>query len=66
MKPIYPEILVPLTGEDTNAFAILGRCQRHARRAGLSKQQIELFLDEAVQGNYEALLATVRRWFSTS
>lgn len=31
--PKYPEITVPLTNRDGNAFAILGRCQTALRLA---------------------------------
>ena len=50
---------VRLVGEDGNAFAILGRCQHAARKAGWSKEQIDAFMKEATSGDYNHLLATV-------
>ena len=54
---------VKMVGEDGNAFAILGRCRRVARRAGWSDGQIERFTDEAISGDYDHLLATVMDQF---
>lgn len=63
MPPKYPEIVVPMVGEDGNAFAILARAQRACRRAG-HPEYVEPFLAEATAGDYDDLLATVMRWFS--
>jgi hypothetical protein len=60
----YPEITIPLEGEDGNAFAILGRVSRIAKREGVSKEEIQQFMDEAMSGDYDHLLRTVMRWFS--
>jgi hypothetical protein len=62
MNTKYPEITVILTDEDGNAFAILGRCRRAMRRAGLS-HEIETFTQEATSGDYYHLLRTVMSWF---
>jgi hypothetical protein len=56
------DIEVELVGEDGNAFAILGRCTREMRRAGVSKSDIDAFLKEATGGDYDHLLQTVMRW----
>ena len=62
-EPKYPDIYVPMAGEDGNAFAILGRCQRIMRREGFSKETIEVFMEEAKAGDYDHLIATVGEWF---
>ena len=62
MNTKYPEITITLTGEDGNAFAILGRCYRAMRRAGLH-EEIQSFTDEATSGDYNHLLRTVMAWF---
>jgi hypothetical protein len=36
-QPRHPDICVQLTGEDGNAFAILGRTTRALRQAGLAQ-----------------------------
>ena len=62
-QPRYRHITVKLIGKDGNAFAILGRCQRAARKAGLSKTEIDAFFAEATSGDYNQLLATCMAWF---
>ena len=60
----YPENYVPLVGEDGNAYAILGRVARALKRAGVSKEEIAEFRDEATSGDYDNLLRTVLAWVS--
>ena len=60
----YPEIRVPLVGEDGNAFSILGRVHRIMRQEGLPESEWEAFHAEATSGDYDNLLMTVMAWFS--
>ena len=62
--PKYPEITVQQTGEDGNAFNILGICLQAMRRAGLSQEERDAFQAEATSGNYDHLLATCMEWFN--
>ena len=62
MEIKYPEIEVQLTGEDGNAFAILGTVMMALRRARVPKEQIEKFQEEATSGDYNNLLATAMKW----
>jgi len=55
----FPDVTVQLSGEDGNAFAILGRVTKALRRGGARDPQIQEFLDEARSGDYDHLLATV-------
>ena len=59
----YPEVQVQLTGNDGNAYAILGNCQKAARQAGLTKDQIDEFVNEAMSGDYDHLLQTCMKYF---
>jgi hypothetical protein len=55
------DAVVQLVGEDGNAFAILGR----VRRAILKSNRPELaeaFMQEAMAGDYDHLLATCMRY----
>lgn len=56
------DVHVQLTGEDGNAFAILGRVKRALYRAGATPEDIDAFLTEAMAGSYDELLATCARW----
>lgn len=64
MEPKYPHIIVKLTGNDSNAFMVLGLCQRAARAADLPKEEIDAFREEATAGDYNQLLQTAMRWFN--
>jgi hypothetical protein len=57
---------VDLSNCDGNAFAILGRCAKTARRAGKSEAWVDRFMTEAKSGNYDHLLQTAFRFFEVS
>lgn len=54
----YPQVEVTLTGQDGNAFMILGLVTKAMRRAGLSADDIKEYTDEATAGDYDHLLRT--------
>ena len=58
----HPEVVVPLVGEDGNAFAILGRVVAALRQAGVPAEERQEFMREATAGDFDALLQTVMRW----
>lgn len=64
MTPRYPDVVVQLSGQDGNAFAILGHCQYAAKQAKLDPNLIAQFREEATQGDYGHLLATCQAWFT--
>ncbi len=59
----YPEVSFKLSGTDGNAFAVMGLATKEARRAGLSKEQIDEYRTEAMSGDYDHLLQTTMRFF---
>ncbi len=61
-EPLFPNVEVQLSGEDGNAFAILGRVQKAMRRAKVSAEDQKAFMDEATSGDYDALLQTCMKW----
>jgi hypothetical protein len=63
MTKRYPNLTVKLSGEDGNAFAILGRCRRALRNAGVSENEIDAFMSRATSGNYDNLLRVVVETF---
>lgn len=65
-NPKYPEVFVPLLGEDGNAFAIIGRALKAMRKAKLPEEEMSAFRDEATSGDYDHLLRTVMNWFETN
>ena len=60
--PRYPEVQVQLSGEDGNAFAILGRTAAALRQAGVPQEEIDAFFAEATSGDYDHLLQTTMAW----
>jgi hypothetical protein len=62
----YPDVEVELTGQDGNAFNLLGIVKRELRRAGVPKSEIDLFLEEAMSGDYDHLLQTCMKWVNVS
>ena len=60
--PKYPAVKVQLSGVDNNALAIMGAVSAALRRAGVSDEEITLFLEESTSGNYDDLLATAMKW----
>ena len=61
-QPRYPEVQVQLSGEDGNAFAILGRTTAALRAAGVPQEEIDAFFAEATSGDYDHLLQTTMAW----
>lgn len=62
MPAKYPEIVVQLSGEDGNAFMILGRVKSAMRRGGVSNEDQNAFLKEAMSSDYDNLLQTCMKW----
>ena len=65
-EPKYPNVRVQLTGQDGNAFFILGKVMKALRRAGVVEDDVNLFETEATSGDYNDLLATVMRWVNVT
>jgi len=51
------KIFCQLTGQDGNAFAVMGRVMRSLKRAKVSPEKIKEFNDKATSGDYDNLLA---------
>jgi hypothetical protein len=62
----YPEVEVKLVGQDGNAFAILGAVSKSMRKGGVPKPEIDLFMAQAMGGDYNHLLQTCMKWVSVS
>jgi hypothetical protein len=53
---------VQLTGEDGNAFAILGRTAGALRAAGVPQEEIDAYFAEVTSGDYDHRLHTTSAW----
>lgn len=61
-EPRHPEVVVELVGQDGNAFGIASRTRMALKRAGVSNEECASFFDEAMSGDFDHVLETVRAW----
>jgi hypothetical protein len=61
-EPKYPDVTVQLSGEDGNAFFIIGRVMAALRRAKVNAVKIDDFRREAMDGDYDHVLQTCMKW----
>jgi hypothetical protein len=62
----YPDVCVQLTGQDGNAFMVMGLTQRALREAGVPKDEIDAYLADATSGDYDHLLAVTMQTVDVS
>ena len=60
--PKYPQIEVQLSGEDGNAYSIMGHVSGALRRAGVPKEERDAYLAESTAGGYDNLLCVAMAW----
>lgn len=60
------DIDLPILGEDGNAFMILGIAVSLAKTHGIAKEQVDEFVNEATEGDYNHLLATCMKYFNVT
>ena len=65
MEPKYPEIEVQLSGQDGNAFNIMGLVSRALRRAGHG-DEVKQYQTESMAGDYDNLLRVAMAWVSVN
>lgn len=58
----FPDVEVQLSGQDGNAFSIIGRTRGALRAGGATSDQLKEFADEAMSGDYDHVLQTVMKW----
>ncbi len=58
---LAPDVTVQLTGEDGNAFAIIGRVRKALRKAGYTDLVVQ-FTAEATSRDYDHLLVTCMKY----
>ena len=55
-----------LTENDGNAFFIMGRAQKAARRAQWPQEKIDEYMNKARSGDYDNLLRVTMEYFEVS
>jgi len=58
----YPEIEVQLVGNDGNAFSILENVKNALRKNKVPNEEINQFIEEATNEDYNHLLRTCMNW----
>lgn len=58
----YPHITVQLTGNDGNAYAIMGAVSKALRADGIDKEKIDEYMTDSMSGDYDHLLRVAMRW----
>lgn len=56
------DVKVKLSGNDGNAFMIMGSVRRALKKAGATKEQVDQYLEEATSGDYSHLLRVTNEW----
>jgi len=58
----YPHITVQLTGNDGNAFAIMGAVKSALLADGVDDDEISEYMNDSMSGDYDHLLRVAMRW----
>lgn len=58
----YPHIAVQLTGNNGNAFAIMGAVKKALLADGIDDDEITEYMSESMDGDYDNLLQVAMRW----
>ena len=53
---------VQLTGNDGNAFAIMGAVQKALKQAGATRDELDQYMNESMAGDYDNLLRVAMDW----
>lgn len=62
MDSKYPGVTVRLSGDDANAFMMIGRTRAALRAHGVSVEEVEAFSEEAHAGDYDGVITTIMKW----
>jgi hypothetical protein len=62
----YPDVHVRLTGQDGNAFNVMGLTTKAMRRAGVAKEAINTYMTDAMSGDYNHLLTVTMQTVDVS
>ena len=62
MTDKYQTVTVKLTGNDGNAFAIMGAVSKALKKAGATAEEVQEYMNESMSGDYNNLLRTAMRW----
>ena len=61
-EPLYPDIVVDITGEPKRSFIVMGLVTSALKQARVPLDVINEFIEECMHGDYEGALATCREY----
>jgi len=56
------DVKVQLSGNDGNAFAIMGAVKSALKKAGASKEEMDKYVSDSMSGDYDNLLRVAMEW----
>ena len=56
------DVAVKLSGNDGNAFAVMGAVKSALKKAGASKEELDQYLKDSMAGDYDNLLRVAMDW----
>lgn len=56
------DVKVQLSGNDGNAFAIMGAVKSALKKAGATREELDEYLKESMSGDYDNLLRVAMKW----
>jgi hypothetical protein len=62
----HPEVEVQLSGNDSNAYMIIGLVVEGLRKNRVDKAEIEAFRKEAKSGDYDNVIETAMKWVTVN
>jgi len=56
------DVKVQLSGNDGNAFAIMGAVKTALKKAGATREELDEYLKDSMSGDYDNLLRVAAKW----
>lgn len=56
------QVTAQLSGQDGNAWAIMATVKNALKSIGVSKNEIDEYIEESMSGDYDHLLQTAMKW----
>ena len=60
------DIEVQLSGNDGNAFAVMGSVMSALKKAGATPEELKQYQEESMSGDYDNLLRVASKWVNVA
>jgi hypothetical protein len=60
------DIEVQLSGNDGNAFAVMGSVMSALKKAGATPEELKQYQEESMSGDYDNLLRVASQWVNVA